>query len=71
MMQSVTMLKIKAQVRGEHLHVECAACGKSVLLENLRWVGGVPKVKASCPGCDEHDELKLDVRTWASVVRAG
>ena len=65
------MLRIKGEIRGEYLHLECEKCGRSVKLENLRWVGGVPQAEIVCSDCDERDDIKLWTPTWISVVPGG
>ena len=62
------MLRIKGEIRGEYLHLECEKWGGSVGLKNLRWVGGVPQVEVTCSKCEEHDELKLHPPTWIDIV---
>lgn len=58
------MLTLIGETRGEYLHIECGACGNAVELTNLRWVGGVPQVEATCATCNESADFKLHGPTW-------
>ena len=62
------MLHLKGGSRGGYFHVECSACGAPVSLRDLRWVGGVPQVKARCDNCEIEADFKLHPPTWMDVV---
>ena len=62
------MLRLTGRTGGEYFHVECEACGKYVRLSNLRWVGGVPQIEATCKECDETWDFKLHPPTWLAIV---
>ena len=62
------MLILKGETRAEWFHIECETCNNPVSLTDLRWVGGVPQVKAKCEECGEARDLKLHMPTWAEVV---
>ncbi len=61
------MFQLKGETRGEYFHVECEKCSNAVHLTDLRWVGGVPQVKAECKKCGVGD-FKLHMPTWIDVV---
>jgi DnaJ-class molecular chaperone len=62
------MLSLKGETRVEYFHVECDACGHYVILRNLRWVGGVPQIEATCKECNESGDFKLHPPTWLTIV---
>ncbi len=62
------MLRLKGKTGGEYFNVTCEECGHYVRLSDLRWVGGVPHVKATCGECDESWDFKLHGPTWMDVV---
>lgn len=65
------MLRLKGETAGEYFHVTCEQCGERVELANLRWVGGVPQLEASCGNCDESGDFKLDPQVWIDIVPEG
>lgn len=61
-------LRLRGESRGEYFHIDCADCGRTVHLTDLRWVGGVPQVVAHCPTCDLSWDFTLPVGQWAEVL---
>ena len=61
-------LEISGRTGVEYFHIECEVCGEAVYLTNLRWVGGVPQVKAECRKCKKTGEFKLHMPTWGEIV---
>ena len=60
-------LQIRGRNSAEYFHVECGYCEQPIYLNNLRWVGGVPEVKAECEGCGLEGNFKLPASTWCEV----
>jgi hypothetical protein len=62
------MLELIGGTRIDYFHVECVKCHGAVELSDLRWVGGVPQLKATCTECRETSDFKLHPTTWKNVV---
>lgn len=62
------MLSLTGWTVGEYFHIGCDACQRDVKLTNLRWVGEVPQLEASCPDCGESDEFKLTAGTAGEIT---
>lgn len=61
-------MEIRGHTRVEYFHVECDSCGHFIVLSELRWVGGVPEIKAECEGCRRKSSFKLHPLTWGEIV---
>jgi hypothetical protein len=62
------MLSLTGWTVGEYFHIGCDACRRDVKLTNLRWVGDVPQVEATCPDCGESSDFKLQAGTAKGIT---
>ena len=61
-------LRLRGSTIGDYFHVLCEQCATNVSLSDLRWVGGVPEIRAACHNCGQQSNFKLEFNTWADAL---
>ena len=62
------MLRIKGEVDGEYFNIRCEACSDIVRLYDVRRVGGVPQIRATCYECEKTGDFKIHAKTLLDII---